>query len=117
MKILKPNKSQAKVKAANKKQASKKLPPDTYEPMIKAVNVDVDEARHFVINVQRSNGGDNDMGLPCVDIRTYQTTEAYTGYTKKGINLPLDILPDLIEALQEVSETCESKGFYKEYEE
>lgn len=113
MKILKPTKKAETVKAANKKQAARKLPPDTYKPLFDGVDVEVDDSRKLIINVQR--GGEE--GLPCVDVRTYQTTEAYTGYTKKGINIPLNLLPHLIAQLERVSEMCEDKKLYDEYEE
>lgn len=112
MKILKPTKKAATVKEANKRQATKKLPPDTYKPLFEETVVGIDDSRKLVINVQR--GGED--GLPCVDVRTYQTTEAYTGYTKKGINFPLNILHDLLEALFAVSEECEKKKLFEEYE-
>ena len=35
-----------------------------------------------------------------LDIRTYITTEAYTGYTKKGINIPLGKAKDLAKAIE-----------------
>ena len=109
MKVLKPKTKNTKAR----EKANRKLPPDTYKPLMAPVEVSIDESRKLFVNVQR--GGDD--GLPCVDVRTFQTTEAYTGYTKKGINLPLDMLTALIEALQEVSDRAEEDGLYKEYEE
>lgn len=106
MKIIKP-----KVKA--QKKSRKKLPPDDYTPMMESLELIVDENRKFVFNVQR--GGDE--GLPCVDFRTYSTTEAYTGFTRKGVNFPLDLLPDVIRMLEEVSENAEKEGLYEEFEE
>ena len=51
-----------------------------------------------------------DLGLPCADIRQFMTTEKYTGFTKKGINFPIELLPDLIEELEKLYEKCEEKG-------
>ena len=108
MKVIKP-----KIKTEKaKKQAQKKLPPDTYEPLIEKSEIVVDENRKFVISVQR--GGED--GLPCVDVRTFQTTEAYTGFTKKGINFPLEMLPDLQRVFEEVADTCDKEGLFKEFE-
>lgn len=109
MKVLKPNKKTTKAK----EKAYKKLPPDTYKPLFDPSVVEIDENRQVYVNVQR--GGEE--GLPLVDIRIYQTTEAYTGFTKKGINIPLSMLPDLLQTLQDVSDTAEEKGLYEEYEE
>jgi hypothetical protein len=108
MKIIKPKATQ---KA--KPQKKKELPPDTYAPLMDASELVIDESRKFVFNVQR--GGEE--GLPCVDIRTFQTTEAYTGFTRKGINFPLDMLPDLIRILEEVSEAADKKKLFDEFEE
>ena len=109
MKVIKP-KTTATEKTKEKSQ--KKLPPDSYAPLIDAHELVIDENRKFVINVQR----EGEDGLPCIDIRTFQTTEAYTGYTRKGINFPLDLLPDLIESLENVSEAADKKKLYDEYE-
>lgn len=108
MKIIKP-----KVVANKSKKEKKSLPPDTYAPLMDAVELVVDESRKFIINVQR--GGED--GLPCVDIRTFQTTEAYTGFTRKGINFPLEMLPDLIRVLEDTSDRADKKRLYEEFEE
>ena len=108
MKIIKPKVSNKKVQ-----KQKKELPPDTYTPLLDAQELVIDEARKFVFNVQR--GGED--GLPCVDIRTFQTTEAYTGFTRKGINFPLEMLPDLIRILEEVSEAADKKKLFDEFEE
>lgn len=108
MKVIKP-----KVKTEKaKEKASKTLPPDTYTPLMDTQELVVDETRKFVINVQR--GGEE--GLPCVDIRTFQTTEAYSGFTRKGINFPLGLLPDLIRALEDVSDGADKKKLFDEFE-
>ena len=108
MKVIKPK---VKTKKA-KEKANKTLPPDTYKPLMDTQELVVDESRKFVINVQR--GGEE--GLPCVDIRTFQTTDAYTGFTRKGINFPLGLLPDLIRALEDTSEQADKKRLYEEFE-
>lgn len=108
MKIIKP-----KVGANKIKKEKKSLPPDTYAPLMDAVELVVDESRKFVVNVQR--GGED--GLPCVDIRTYQTTVEYTGFTRKGINFPLEMLPDLIRVLEDTSDRADKKRLYEEFEE
>ena len=90
-----------------KKEEKKKrnLPPDSYKDEITPVELEVDETRKFVLSVKR--GGE--FGLPMCDVRQFQTTELYTGFTKKGINFPVELLPDLIELLQVVYEECEEK--------
>ncbi|MBR5199422.1 MAG: hypothetical protein IKW20_06295 [Bacteroidales bacterium] len=89
-----------------KEKKSSKLPPDAYKDEIEPIELEVDDTRKFVLSVKR--GGE--FGLPMCDVRQYQTTELYTGFTKKGINFPIELLPDLIELLQEVYQACEEKS-------
>ncbi|MGL5913259.1 MAG: hypothetical protein ACRCZB_03770 [Bacteroidales bacterium] len=88
-------------------KASKKntLPPDTYKDEFEPIDMFVDEGRKFVLSVKR--GGD--FGLPMCDIRQYQTTDVYEGFTKKGLNFPVELLPDLIELLQVIYGECEER--------
>ena len=92
-------------KEKKKEKTSKQLPPDVYKDEIDPIDIEVDETRKFVVSVKR--GGE--YGLPMCDIRQYQTTELYTGFTKKGVNFPIELLPDLIEILQVVYGECEEK--------
>ena len=41
-------------------------------------------------------------GATHVDIREYVTSSSYTGFTKKGIRLPVNMLDELIEKLRAV---------------
>lgn len=104
--LLKISESKEKSSKPEKEVKKSKLPPDTYEDEITPIDLEVDETRKFVLSVKR--GGE--FGLPMCDVRQYQTTELYTGFTKKGINFPLELLPDLIELLQVVYSECEEKG-------
>ena len=92
-------------KTPEKKEKKQNLPPDVCKDEIEPIDIEVDETRKFVISVKR--GGE--FGLPMCDIRQYQTTELYTGFTKKGINFPIELLPDLIELLQVAYGECEEK--------
>ena len=96
----KPEKTEKK-----EKKSKKDLPADVYKDEIEPIELEVDETRKFVLSVKR--GGE--FGLPMCDVRQYQTTELYTGFTKKGINFPIELLPDLIELLQVVYGECEEK--------
>lgn len=84
----------------------KTLPPDEYKDEITPKEIILDETGKLVISVKR--GGD--YGLPHVDIRHFVTTERYTGFTKKGVNFPLEFLYELMDLLQEVSDECDRKG-------
>lgn len=83
-----------------------RLPPDEYEDEIEPKEIVLDENGKLIISVKR--GGE--YGLPCVDIRHYVTTERFTGFTKKGVNFPLELLLELIDTLREVSDECDRKG-------
>lgn len=115
--MLKPIKRQPLLKIVEQKPEPKKtpekkekkqreLPADVYKDEIDPIDLEIDETRKFVISVKR--GGE--FGLPMCDIRQYQTTELYTGFTKKGINFPVELLPDLIELLQVAYGECEEKS-------
>lgn len=103
--LLKVTAPAPEAKPKKEEKASRKLPPDSYKDEITPIDLEVDETRKFVISVKR--GGE--FGLPMCDVRQYQTTDLYTGFTKKGINFPVELLPDLIELLQVVYDECEEK--------
>ena len=83
-----------------------KLPPDDYKDEIPQKEIVLDETEKLVISVKR--GGD--YGLPHVDIRHFVTTERFTGFTKRGINFPLEYLFELMDVLKDVSDECDRKG-------
>ena len=94
-------------KSESKKSAGKsKLPPDTYKDEIKPLELELGEGNKFVFSVKRAG----ELGLPHVDIRLYITTEKYTGFTKKGITFPLEMLYDFKDILNELDEECDKKG-------
>ena len=112
MKLLKINKDKIKkpsvIKPATPKKERKThkntLPPDKYEDEFDPIEVPVDDSRKLILSVRR--GGE--FGLPnaIIDARQYQTTEVYEGFTKKGFNIPVELLPDLIEGLEKVRKEC-----------
>ena len=102
----------AKEEKKKTRKNSGTLPPDDYKNEFEPIDLDVDETRKFVLSVCR--GGD--LGLPMCDIRQFQMTERYTGFTKKGINFPVELLPDLVELLHVVYGECEERGLLPEIE-
>lgn len=40
------------------------------------------------------------MGKSYIDIREYLTGDAYEGFTKRGIRIPVDVFPSVLEKLQ-----------------
>jgi hypothetical protein len=99
-------------KSANKteskkdsKKESNKLPEDTYKDEIDPMELFIDEHNKFVFSVKRQG----ELGLPHVDIRLYVSSERYTGFTKKGINFPLEYLLTFIDKCNDLSDTCDEK--------
>lgn len=113
LKVEEPKKPEPKKKDSSKKKSQKDLPSDLYKDEIDPIELVIDDTRKFIISVKR--GGE--YGLPMCDVRQYQTTELYTGFTKKGVNFPINFLPDLIELLQTAYGDCEEKGLTEEFEE
>ena len=105
LKVVEPEKP-SKPSKAEKAAKKKNMPSDEYKDLLPPIEMPVDDTRKFILSVKR--GGE--FGLPMIDLRQYQTTELYTGFTKKGINFPIELLPDLIELLQEVYNASEEKG-------
>lgn len=99
-------------KPKKKKSSGNKLPSDEYKDEINPIEVPINESGKLVVSVKR--GGE--FGLPKVDIRFYSTTEVYTGFTKKGVNFDLILLPDLIKALMHATAECYEEGLYEEFE-
>jgi metal-dependent HD superfamily phosphatase/phosphodiesterase len=95
-----------KVEEKPKKEDKKKLPPDTYKPIIEGVELTVTDKMKLCFSVSRKG----DYGLPHVDIREFVMTEVYTGLTKKGINFNIEYLDEFIGILQKISAECEKKG-------
>lgn len=100
-------------KASEPKKEEKKEKKSSYDPSLDEYKDEIppkelklDETGKLVISVKR--GGD--YGLPCVDIRHYVHTERFTGFTKKGINFPLEFLYELMDLLHDVSDECDRKG-------
>lgn len=84
---------------------ARELPTDEYEEEFEPLELEVDESSKLVISVKR--GGE--YGLPRLDVRHYATTERFTGFTKKGINIPIELIYDLIENLKEAADKSEEK--------
>ena len=102
-----------------KKRKPNKLPPAEYKDLIEPKRFLVRESfpsdnptkitKHYLeISVKRF---DDDEAPVCAFIQMYQESERYTGYMKgKSIHLPIEMLYDLIENLQEVSDECDENG-------
>ena len=101
-----------------RKKQENKLPPDEYLPMFKPIRILVRETysskepakmvkQYLELSVKRFN---DDEGLPFVWVQMYQESEFYTGYLKgKTVYLPLEMLYDFIDGLNDLSEECDNR--------
>lgn len=89
-----------------KSKKGNSLPPDSYRDEIKPTRMRVGDTEELVFSVSRKG----DLGLPYVDVRQYVTTERYTGFTKKGITFPVEMLEDFIDMINKVNRDCEKKN-------
>lgn len=79
-----------------------------YESVVKPVILQVSDEMKLVISVKKDNKSEDSTTR--IDIRQYITTDFYTGYTKKGINFPIELFDEFRELLEEVNNACEKKG-------
>ena len=111
---------QEEVKTPKKKQENK-LPPDEYRPMFPPHRILVRETyshkdptkvvkQYLELSVKRF---DDDEASPHVWVQMYQESDFYTGYLKgKTVYLPLDMLYDFIDGLNDLSEECDKRRIY-----
>lgn len=104
-----------------RKKSENKLPKDGYEPIFKPMRFLVRETRswkdnsvikqYMEISVKRIDDDNKDEATPYVWIQMYQESDFYTGYLKgKTVYLPLEMLYDLVDNLNEVSEECDRRN-------
>ena len=105
-------------KKKNKKD--NKLPPDEYKPMFPPTRILVKDnpstkditkrvKQYLELSVKRF--GDDEVNQPMVYVQMYQESEFYTGYLKgKTIYLPLEMLYDFMDSLNDLSEECDRRG-------
>jgi len=117
--VLKPVKKKLTpvVEQKQEKRQKKSLGSDEYRPMFPPVRFLVRETpstkgsgvvkQYIEISVKRF---DDDAAMPYLWLQMYQESEIYTGYLKgKSVYLPLEMLGDLIEHIEEVDEECEKR--------
>lgn len=52
-----------------------------------------------------------------VDIREYVESSRYTGFTKKGVNIPTELLEEMYKGLGELLKTVKKEGLFNVAEE
>ena len=116
-KLPKPDQQVIAEPTPKKKKQENKLPPDEYRPMFEPTRILVRETpsskdpsslvrQYLELSVKRF--GDDDENQPMVYVQMYQESEFYTGYLKgKTVYLPLEMLYDFIDGLNDLSEECD----------
>ena len=104
------------VKPVQKPKPVEKLPDDVYKNIgeEKKMVVAVTEKTKISVGIKVTRGGDE--GLPMIDIREFIESERYTGYTKKGVVVPLSEYPLFLEMLNDVLNQKEVQKAFKEVE-
>lgn len=97
-------KAEAEVK--EKTSSSKKEKEVEYRDLIEPKVMNLSEGLDLVFSVSEAV---SDEGAR-IDIRTYITTERYTGPTKKGINFPVELLEEFKEFINEIDEALQKRG-------
>ena len=109
-------------KEAPKKKNKKdnKLPPDEYKPMFEPMRIlvkdmpstkDVTKRVKQYLELSVKRFGDDEVNQPMVYVQMYQESDFYTGYLKgKTIYLPLEMLYDFMDSLNDLSEECDRRG-------
>lgn len=94
-----------------RKSMENTLPSDEYKDLLPPTEIKLTDQRSLKVSVLR--GGE--FGLPRVDIREFVYDSNYTGFTKRGITLDLDKLPELKAVLCDVIEDCDAKKLFDEF--
>lgn len=98
------------VKTAKEKKSLADLK-DTYDDLIGNKIVNVDETTDFHISIKR--GGE--YGLPELQVREFKQTKTFQGITKRGIDIPLNVLEEVSDLLVKLFDEVEEKGYINEY--
>ena len=89
----------------------KKTPSKKVDKNVKEVWVRVNDSAQVRIEVSEFKGQYR------LDIREYIETEKYSGFTKKGINVPTEYLEELYNGLGVLLETVKKEGLFNKLEE
>lgn len=83
------------------KKVKEKLPDDVYKPVgtPSSMTIAVKEDKGIEYKIFVSVNRQGDMGLPLVDIREHITSPKFTGFTQKGVVVPLQLYPQFVDML------------------
>lgn len=89
------------VKPVLQKKVKEKLPDDVYKPVgtPQCMTITTNEEKGIEYKIFVSVNRQGDMGLPLVDIREHITSPKFTGFTQKGVVVPLQLYPQFVDML------------------
>lgn len=90
---------------------AKKSPAKKKEANVKEIWIEVSDSMKLRLEVSEFKG------IHRVDIREYIETEKYTGFTKKGVNVPTEFLEELHKGLGVLLDTVKKEELFNEPEE
>lgn len=90
---------------------AKKSPAKKKETNVKEVWIEVSDSMKLRLEVNEFKG------VHRIDIREHIETEKYTGFTKKGVNVPTEFLEKLHSGLGTLLETVKKEELFNEPEE
>ena len=96
-----------------KRETGSKLPPDVYKNLLDVRELHLSDTTKLVYQVRR--GGE--LGLAEVDIRVHITTPQFTGFTKKGIIVPIEFFDEFSDHCVKLIDEMEDFGLYAEIDE
>lgn len=101
VKKVKPVKVVQPPKPVLQKKVKEKLPDDVYKPVgtPQCMTITTNEEKGIEYKIYVSVNRQGDMGLPLVDIREHITSPKFTGFTQKGVVLPLELYPQFVDML------------------
>ena len=109
----------SKKEEPKKKKTENKLPSDDYKPLFNPIRILARETRSYknptqvirqYLELSVKRFGEDVENAPMVYVQMYQESEFYTGYLKgKTVYLPLEMLYDFIDSLNDLSEECEKR--------
>ena len=118
IKKAKPQITLVKPPVVQKPKPQEELPADVYKNIGSAKTLHIATTENgsasFDVTVSVNRAGED--GLPVLDIREFINSKKYTGFTKKGVVIPLDLAKDFMGMLADVLNDEEVKKALRDLE-
>lgn len=117
IKKAKPQITLVKPLVPKKPKPQEELPADEYKNIgiTKTLHINTnDKGAEFNVTISVNRAGDE--GLPILDIREFIKSAKYTGFTKKGVVIPLELAKDFMGMLADVLNDVDVKKALRDLE-